>query len=117
MSVCSSDTSTQEARQANHEVSPRGQGNAVSIEFNLLYRWHSALSKEDTKWTEEVFEGVLGTKDFSSVRSYLARRYDRICLLIFVLRLGHCWRFCSGREEGTDEGGNERFEDLVVRRV
>jgi hypothetical protein len=49
-------------------VSPRGEGNVVSIEFNLLYRWHSALSKEDTKWTEEMFADVLKTTDFGSVR-------------------------------------------------
>ena len=29
-------------------------GNAVSFEFNLLYRWHAALGKDDTKWITEV---------------------------------------------------------------
>lgn len=45
-----------EFRRANHEPSPRGSGNVVSIEFNLLYRWHATLSKADTKWTEAAFK-------------------------------------------------------------
>ncbi|BGP16827.1 hypothetical protein JCM10213_004674 [Rhodosporidiobolus nylandii] len=31
---------------------PRGEGNAVSVEFNLLYRWHSAVSEADERWIE-----------------------------------------------------------------
>ena len=30
---------------------PRGMGNQVSAEFNLLYRFHSAISKRDEDWT------------------------------------------------------------------
>ena len=37
---------------------PRGIGNQVSVEFNLLYRFHSAISKRDDKWTTEFFEGI-----------------------------------------------------------
>lgn len=33
----------------------RGEGNMVSCEFNLLYRFHSPLSRRDTQWTEELF--------------------------------------------------------------
>ncbi|ORX79734.1 heme peroxidase [Basidiobolus meristosporus CBS 931.73] len=28
-------------------------GNAVSLEFNFVYRWHSALGEKDTRWLEE----------------------------------------------------------------
>ncbi|KAK9711996.1 hypothetical protein K7432_007431 [Basidiobolus ranarum] len=28
-------------------------GNTVSLEFNFVYRWHSALGEEDTRWLEE----------------------------------------------------------------
>lgn len=36
-----------------------GFGNQVSVEFNLLYRWHSATSKRDEEWTERLFERAL----------------------------------------------------------
>ncbi|KAI9725442.1 MAG: hypothetical protein M1828_003113 [Chrysothrix sp. TS-e1954] len=37
---------------------PVGQGNHVSCEFNLVYRWHSTLSDKDTKWTEDRFAAM-----------------------------------------------------------
>ena len=42
----------------------RGQGNMVSVEFNLLYRFHSALSKRDAEWSADLFElWMHGAKD------------------------------------------------------
>ncbi|KAK0439191.1 heme peroxidase [Armillaria borealis] len=38
----------------------RGQGNQVSVEFNLLYRWHATTAKEDIKWTEDEFASLFG---------------------------------------------------------
>lgn len=29
-------------------------GNAVSIEFNIIYRWHAAIGKEDSDWLDSV---------------------------------------------------------------
>ncbi|THH03822.1 hypothetical protein EW145_g5979 [Phellinidium pouzarii] len=56
-----------ESRELDHTVSPRGEGNVVSLEFNLMYRWHAALSKHDTAWTEKAFQGLFGTTDFKSI--------------------------------------------------
>ncbi|KAL0070995.1 hypothetical protein AAF712_001553 [Marasmius tenuissimus] len=56
-----------EMRQVNHEWAPRGEGNVISIEFNLLYRWHATLSQEDERWTEKVFKEYLGEDDLSQV--------------------------------------------------
>ncbi|KAF9640644.1 Cytochrome P450 [Lasiodiplodia theobromae] len=39
---------------------PRGIGNQVSAEFNLVYRWHSATSKRDEQWTEEMYKNMFG---------------------------------------------------------
>lgn len=39
---------------------PLGLGNQVSAEFNLVYRWHSAVSDRDEKWTIEMWEGLFG---------------------------------------------------------
>ena len=41
----------------------RGVGNIVSAEFNLLYRFHSAISQRDDKWTGEFFRSIFGDKD------------------------------------------------------
>ncbi|EJU03113.1 linoelate diol synthase [Dacryopinax primogenitus] len=45
-------------RKADHSLLDRGTGNAVSVEFNLLYRWHSPISLEDEKWTEGLFRTI-----------------------------------------------------------
>ena len=37
----------------------RGQGNQVSVEFNVLYRFHSPLSRRDVKWTSDFLRGLL----------------------------------------------------------
>lgn len=50
-------------RSSNHSWEPVGEGNVVSVEFNLLYRWHATLSAEDTKWTEERFTKLFDGKD------------------------------------------------------
>ncbi|KAF5026379.1 hypothetical protein F66182_1507 [Fusarium sp. NRRL 66182] len=34
---------------------PRGVGNQVSVEFNLLYRFHSCISKRDERWINDFF--------------------------------------------------------------
>ena len=39
---------------------PRGVGNQVSAEFNLVYRWHSATSKRDEEWTENMYKQMFG---------------------------------------------------------
>lgn len=35
---------------------PIAAGNQVSAEFNLVYRWHSAISAKDEKWTEDLIK-------------------------------------------------------------
>ena len=40
----------------------RGVGNQCSAEFNLLYRFHSAVSEKDDKWTAKFFTDMFGDK-------------------------------------------------------
>lgn len=40
----------------------RGIGNQVTIEFNVLYRFHSPLSKRDAGWTKRFIQDVLTKK-------------------------------------------------------
>ncbi|KAL8832165.1 MAG: hypothetical protein Q9191_000438 [Dirinaria sp. TL-2023a] len=49
-----------------HGGTPSGVGNQVSAEFNLAYRWHSAISEKDEKWTEGLYRELFG-KDAADV--------------------------------------------------
>ncbi|KAI1259137.1 heme peroxidase [Xylariaceae sp. FL1019] len=42
-------------KQYDGEGVPRGVGNQVSVEFNLLYRFHSCISKKDERWINGFF--------------------------------------------------------------
>ncbi|KAI8630354.1 heme peroxidase-domain-containing protein [Xylariaceae sp. FL1651] len=44
----------------------RGIGNQVTVEFNLLYRFHCAISLKDEAYTEEYMQKVLHFKDPSN---------------------------------------------------
>ena len=39
---------------------PRGIGNQVSAEFNMIYRWHSAISNHDEAWANDFFADIFG---------------------------------------------------------
>ncbi|KAK8078122.1 hypothetical protein PG996_004292 [Apiospora saccharicola] len=49
------------------DVGDRGKsmatGNQCSFEFNLIYVWHSAISQRDEKWTQNLYEKLIG-KDY-----------------------------------------------------
>ncbi|KFH48147.1 Linoleate diol synthase-like protein [Hapsidospora chrysogenum ATCC 11550] len=36
---------------------------AVSVEFNLVYRWHSVLSDRDARWAADEMSRLLGGRD------------------------------------------------------
>ncbi|KZT06596.1 heme peroxidase [Laetiporus sulphureus 93-53] len=57
----------QAMREPTHEWIPRGDGNVVSIEFNLMYRWHMAISKEDRDWTDDLFHQMFPGMDFDQI--------------------------------------------------
>ncbi|KAI9829319.1 MAG: hypothetical protein M1819_006382 [Sarea resinae] len=41
----------------------KGIGNQVSVEFNLIYRWHAAISTRDDEWTQGMYKQVFPGKD------------------------------------------------------
>ncbi|KZT61366.1 heme peroxidase [Calocera cornea HHB12733] len=57
----------QAIRDGNHEIAPVGQGNQISCEFNLLYRWHASTSAPDEKWIDDAFSGMIPGKPFNEV--------------------------------------------------
>ncbi|KAF7303748.1 hypothetical protein MIND_00604400 [Mycena indigotica] len=69
-----------QSRSANHALSPRGEGNVVSIEFNLLYRWHATLSEKDTQWTEDLFKGIFERDDVEniSIREFIQAAHTKL---------------------------------------
>ena len=50
-----------------NDGTPMGIGNQVSLEFNLLYRWHASVSERDDKWTQGFTAKVFPGKDVSKL--------------------------------------------------
>ncbi|EIE83533.1 hypothetical protein RO3G_08238 [Rhizopus delemar RA 99-880] len=48
-------------------------GNVVSSEFNLIYRWHPALGKEDAEYTAKVASALGGSMNGKSRSGYLKK--------------------------------------------
>ncbi|KAF8748936.1 heme peroxidase [Rhizoctonia solani] len=49
-------------RDTNHRPVGRGEGNHVSVEFNLLYRWHTVVSNKEEEWTTELLGKIFKDK-------------------------------------------------------
>ncbi|KAA6414639.1 MAG: fatty acid oxygenase [Lasallia pustulata] len=49
--------------QVKKKGAAQGTGNQVSAEFNLIYRWHAAISERDDKWTNEAYSDMFPGKD------------------------------------------------------
>jgi hypothetical protein len=67
----------------NSEGTPQGIGNQVSVEFNMIYRWHSAVSSQDEAWANGFFKQVFGpnaspSKAFSFPQGNIPHNTDLI---------------------------------------
>ena len=62
----------------DHKKTTRGLGNQVTVEFNLLYRFHCAISLKDEEYTNEFFRTQLNIDDPSNVSLpvFLAKMAD-----------------------------------------
>ncbi|KDQ18824.1 hypothetical protein BOTBODRAFT_28325 [Botryobasidium botryosum FD-172 SS1] len=58
-----------EIREENHDFLERASGNACSVEFNLLYRWHSTTSAEDETWTNDLFGELFDKKPWDQINT------------------------------------------------
>lgn len=61
------DPRTQEGKTLFNSPAAEGTGNQVSAEFNLVYRWHSAISQKDEKWTEAIYAEYFPNKSPADV--------------------------------------------------
>ncbi|KAM0280201.1 hypothetical protein ACHAQH_004158 [Verticillium albo-atrum] len=62
---------------------PRGIGNQVSVEFNMIYRWHSATSGSDETWTKELFHKIFGSQ--VNWGAFSARNIPRVLKAVEML--------------------------------
>lgn len=90
---------------------PSGVGNQVSVEFNLVYRWHSAISVKDEKWTNDLYNSLFPDQDISTVtQADLLKALRR-----WLEKIGNDptkWELDGGKYKRT-ERGTFRDEDLV----
>ncbi|KAF8657589.1 hypothetical protein AX16_002170 [Volvariella volvacea WC 439] len=96
-------------REGNHEVSPRGEGNVVSLEFNSLYRWHATLSEKDTEWTERQFKDVFG----DNYKNLTPRTFSE-GVAKHMAKLGDVKTWTFG---GINRGPDGRFSDDDLARI
>ncbi|KOS19260.1 Psi-producing oxygenase A [Escovopsis weberi] len=54
-------------KQFDSDGVPRGVGNQVSVEFNLLYRFHACISKRDEKWINDFFLKLFPGRDVATL--------------------------------------------------
>ncbi|KIK63913.1 hypothetical protein GYMLUDRAFT_40125 [Collybiopsis luxurians FD-317 M1] len=105
-----------EIRRLSHEFSPRGEGNVVSLEFNLLYRWHATLSREDKAWTEKTFKEVLAKAGINTTFDQLTRQqfYRAAGLALSKEQLGdvRTWTF-----DNLKRDSNGKFSDADIANI
>lgn len=61
------DPRTKEGKNLFSNGAPEGVGNQVSVEFNLIYRWHSVISLKDEQWTIAEMKRLLQGHDPNTV--------------------------------------------------
>lgn len=49
------------------DAKPPLYGNAVSIEFNVIYRWHGAIGEKDAAWLSNVMNVVMDSMKNSNI--------------------------------------------------
>ncbi|GAB7362524.1 hypothetical protein MBLNU230_g2843t1 [Neophaeotheca triangularis] len=57
---------------------PQGTGNQVSAEFNLVYRWHAAISNKDDEWTRSLYVQIFGKEPHEVSQEELIRTLGKM---------------------------------------
>lgn len=91
----------------------RGTGNAVSVEFAVLYHWHAALSAADDKWMEDVLRSNL--PDLKSIDDVSAADFKKV-----MMTEGHKLMSTPPKEwtfGGIKRGPDGRFNDIDLAEI
>ena len=108
------------------EKVPRGMGNQVSCEFNLLYRFHSALSKKDEKWTEDFMRHEAKKRLEQFAKTDILEKdinLEELALKDFGIMLNSFAAEqrgiepCKRKIEGLERGDDGKFDDRGLARV
>lgn len=62
---------------------PKGVGNQVSAEFNLVYRWHATISNKDEKWITDFMQEMFPGQNIGKISclSLTSNQLSSVCLL------------------------------------
>lgn len=61
------DPRTEEGKTLFNNPAAEAVGNQVSVEFNVIYRWHSSISQRDERWTIDTYKKMFPDKDPADV--------------------------------------------------
>lgn len=89
---------------------PEGVGNQVSVEFNLVYRWHSAISARDEQWSIDFFKQRFPDKDVEKL-TVDEIKTDFVKFLLAAEKIPPAERTFEGLKRNKD--GSFKDEDLV----
>ncbi|OSX64325.1 hypothetical protein POSPLADRAFT_1054938 [Postia placenta MAD-698-R-SB12] len=101
-----------EIRELDHGIFERSRGNACSVEFNCLYRWHATTSQQDEQWVEQLFGQIfpdqtwdkITIKDFKQTAKKLQATEPDVTQ----------WTFGNlKRQDGTLTFKDEQLADII----
>ena len=90
---------------------PTATGNQTSVEFNLIYRWHSAVSARDEGWANAYFKKVFRDDDINEMSSE------------YFMKGIRDWGKTINRDPGQREfaglrrGENGKFDDEALVKI
>ncbi|KID85854.1 linoleate diol synthase [Metarhizium guizhouense ARSEF 977] len=91
----------------------RGIGNAVSVEFAVLYHWHAALSSADAKWMEDMLR--LHLPELKSLDDITVEMFTKVAMAAehnLMTTPAREWTF-----GGLQRGPDGKFSDVDLAEI